>query len=73
MSSSKALSALVKAGKTNSVQAIEKNLANNLNARSTRLAPNGAKLRDGAIQRQSVQPSMTKLAWTVNTDKVGVT
>ena len=67
MSTNKAMSALVRAGNSNTVQTIEKSLANNINARVTRLNPNANKLLDGAIQRQSVQPLLNRLSWTVNT------
>ena len=57
----------------NSVATLQKALNLNIYAKESRLSPNANKLVDGAIQRQSVQPSRYGLAVKVNKDKVGVT
>ena len=41
-------------------------------AAPSRLSPNGPQLKDGAVQRASVQVDRSDLHYKTNTDKVGV-
>ena len=56
-----------------SVAVLKKALKFNLNAVSTRLNPNAAKLLDGAIQRASVQPHRNSIPFKTNSAGVGFT
>ena len=57
----------------NSVSALQNAMKMNVYCHDSRFSPNGSKLVDGAIQRRSVQPNQNELAFSRNTDKVGVT
>ena len=55
------------------VATLQKALHNNIYSHPSRFSPNALKLKDGAIQRASVQPPRSGLAFKVNKDQVGVT
>ena len=54
MNTTKAVSALVKAGQSEAVATLQTRLRNNVYAAASRTSPNGPKLVDGAIQRNAV-------------------
>ena len=66
------MSSISKIVNPSAISAIQK-AAKSVYAHPSKYSPNAPKLVDGAIQRVSVQPSTTRLAVKVNTDKVGIT
>ena len=73
MNTTKAVSALVKAGQSDAVATLQSRLRNNVYAAASRSSPNGPKLVDGAIQRNAVQPNFNNLSYLANPDKIGLT
>ena len=71
MNSKKAITALSKVGE-GGVGTLQKALAYNPLATATSRNPNAEKLKDGAIQRMSVQTPETSIEYKRNVDKVGV-
>lgn len=72
MSSKKIITALSKAGSESGVASLQNALKNNPMAIKTSYTPNAARLKDGAIQRASVQPIEGDLKAKLNPEKIGV-